>query len=42
MNPDNVCIPYLTALGDFLGTAFLAFAFYCLPSTDLHDPHEIP
>lgn len=30
MNPDNVCIPYLTAIGDLLGTAFLAFCFYVL------------
>jgi solute carrier family 41 len=30
MNPDNVCIPYLTALGDFLGTAFLAISFHSL------------
>lgn len=30
MNPDNVCIPYLTAIGDLLGTAFLAICFYGL------------
>ncbi|CAF0713617.1 unnamed protein product [Brachionus calyciflorus] len=30
MNPDNVCIPYLTAIGDLLGTAFLAICFYTL------------
>ena len=29
-DPDNVCIPYLTAIGDFLGTAFLAFCFHVL------------
>lgn len=29
-DPDNVCIPYLTAFGDFLGTAFLAFCFHVL------------
>jgi solute carrier family 41 len=30
MNPDNVCIPYLTALGDLLGTTFLAISFHLL------------
>lgn len=29
-NPDNICIPYLTAIGDLLGTAFLAFCFHTL------------
>lgn len=29
-DPDNVAIPYLTALGDLLGTAFLAIAFHIL------------
>lgn len=29
-DPDNVCIPYLTAIGDFLGTAFLAFCFHVM------------
>jgi len=29
-DPDNVAIPYLTALGDLLGTAFLAIAFHVL------------
>jgi len=29
-NPDNVCIPYLTAIGDLLGTAFLAISFHSL------------
>ncbi|KAL5015109.1 hypothetical protein ScPMuIL_009379 [Solemya velum] len=29
-DPDNVAIPYLTALGDLLGTAFLALAFHIL------------
>ncbi|CAK5108441.1 unnamed protein product [Meloidogyne enterolobii] len=28
-NPDNAAIPYLTALGDLLGTAFL-YAAFCL------------
>ena len=27
-NPDNFCIPLLTALGDLLGTALLLFCFY--------------
>jgi len=30
INPDNSAIPYLTALGDLLGTAFLAMAFHIL------------
>lgn len=30
LDPDNVCIPYLTALGDFLGTSFLAICFHTL------------
>ncbi|CAG5122129.1 unnamed protein product [Candidula unifasciata] len=29
-DPDNVAIPYLTAFGDLLGTAFLAVAFHLL------------
>lgn len=29
-DPDNVAIPYLTAIGDLLGTAFLAVAFHLL------------
>ncbi|XP_005109529.1 solute carrier family 41 member 1 isoform X2 [Aplysia californica] len=29
-DPDNVAIPYLTALGDLLGTGFLAVAFHLL------------
>ncbi|XP_076469036.1 solute carrier family 41 member 1-like [Babylonia areolata] len=29
-DPDNVAIPYLTAIGDLLGTSFLALAFHCL------------
>lgn len=28
MNPDNVCIPYLTAIGDFLGVVLLLFAIH--------------
>ena len=27
-NPDNVCIPYLTAMGDFLGVTFLLLAMH--------------
>ena len=41
-NPDNVCIPYLTAIGDFLGTAFLAICFHLLylaGNTGLKNPH---
>lgn len=29
-NPDNISIPYLTAIGDLLGTAFLAICFHAL------------
>ena len=29
-NPDNISIPYLTAIGDLLGTAFLAICFHLL------------
>ena len=29
-DPDNYCIPYLTALGDLLGTGLLAVAFSLL------------
>ncbi|XP_041349862.1 solute carrier family 41 member 1-like [Gigantopelta aegis] len=29
-DPDNIAIPYLTALGDLLGTGFLALAFHFL------------
>ena len=29
-DPDNSAIPYLTALGDLLGTGFLAVAFHLL------------
>eukprot|EP00092_Neocalanus_flemingeri_P017053 GFUD01018441.1.p1 GENE.GFUD01018441.1~~GFUD01018441.1.p1 ORF type:complete len:470 (+),score=42.68 GFUD01018441.1:662-2071(+) len=29
-DPDNAAIPYLTAIGDLLGTAFLALSFLCL------------
>lgn len=30
LDPDNYSIPYLTALGDLLGTGFLAVCFYLL------------
>lgn len=30
-DPDNVCIPYLTAFGDLLGTALLTCVFLLLP-----------
>ena len=30
-DPDNVCIPYLTAIGDLLGTALLTCVFLVLP-----------
>jgi len=30
IDPDNSAIPYLTALGDVIGTALLAVAFLCL------------
>uniref|UniRef100_A0A672KFB9 Solute carrier family 41 member n=1 Tax=Sinocyclocheilus grahami TaxID=75366 RepID=A0A672KFB9_SINGR len=30
MDPDNFSIPYLTALGDLLGTGFLALCFHIL------------
>lgn len=29
-DPDNYCIPYLTALGDLLGTGLLAVSFHLL------------
>lgn len=32
IDPDNSAIPYLTALGDFLGTSLLAIAFWFLYS----------
>ncbi|KAM3617930.1 uncharacterized protein V6R79_012868 [Siganus canaliculatus] len=30
LDPDNFSIPYLTALGDLLGTGFLALSFHCV------------
>ena len=34
-NPDNCAIPYLTALGDLLGTGLLAVAFQVLWALDV-------
>ena len=34
-DPDNICIPYLTAFGDLLGTSFLAICFHVLYLTGL-------
>ena len=34
INPDNSAIPYLTALGDLLGGAFLAVVFYLVELTN--------
>lgn len=34
IDPDNSTIPYLTALGDLLGSSFLALAFIFLRSID--------
>ena len=34
INPDNSAIPYLTALGDLLGGAFLAAVFYLVEILD--------
>ena len=30
INPDDAAIPYLTALGDLIGTGLLSLAFYLL------------
>lgn len=38
VDPDNSAIPYLTALGDLLGTALLFFVFL---ATDNFDPEEL-
>lgn len=37
IDPDNSAIPYLTALGDLLGTSFLAIAFLFLFYIGDHD-----
>jgi len=34
VNPDNSAIPYLTAMGDLLGGAFLAAVFQIIDWTD--------
>lgn len=44
-NPDNVCIPYLTAMGDFLGVTFLLFAMhmvYLTGNTSVRTKEEFP
>ncbi|XP_036432070.1 LOW QUALITY PROTEIN: solute carrier family 41 member 2 [Colossoma macropomum] len=38
-DPDSFAIPYLTALGDLLGTALLALCFYLLPVITDEDNH---
>ncbi|XP_023241903.1 solute carrier family 41 member 1-like [Centruroides sculpturatus] len=38
IDPDNSSIPYLTALGDLLGTALLAIVFYVLYSSKNYTP----
>jgi len=37
MDPDNSAIPYLTAIGDLLGTGLLAVAFHILFYIGDHD-----
>uniref|UniRef100_A0A3P8Y840 Solute carrier family 41 member n=1 Tax=Esox lucius TaxID=8010 RepID=A0A3P8Y840_ESOLU len=37
LDPDNYSIPYLTALGDLLGTGFLALSFRAVLSTSIGD-----
>ncbi|XP_042894756.1 solute carrier family 41 member 1 [Parasteatoda tepidariorum] len=39
IDPDNSAIPYLTALGDLLGTSLLALAFLFLFYVGNHDPN---
>ncbi|XP_029548977.1 solute carrier family 41 member 3 isoform X1 [Salmo trutta] len=36
LDPDNYSIPYLTALGDLLGTSFLALSFRAIQSIPAH------
>jgi solute carrier family 41 len=38
IDPDNSAIPYLTALGDVLGSSLLALAFFFLDT--LHLPYS--
>ena len=42
-DPDNSAIPYLTAMGDLLGTVLLALAFFVLTliSTQVADRHKV-
>ncbi|XP_024866736.1 solute carrier family 41 member 1 isoform X2 [Kryptolebias marmoratus] len=40
LDPDNYSIPYLTALGDLLGTGFLALSFRFIMITD-HDVYPL-
>lgn len=37
VDPDNAAIPYLTALGDLLGTMFLFIVFLLLDSVKSHE-----
>jgi len=41
-DPDNSAIPYLTALGDLLGTGFLALAFLLLHLIGKMEPSDTP
>jgi len=40
IDPDNSAIPYLTALGDLLGGAFLGSAFWFMDALNLHEFYE--
>jgi hypothetical protein len=44
-NPDNVCIPYLTAMGDLLGVTFLLLAMHMVYLTGNKSvgtrPHQV-
>ena len=40
MDPDNSAIPYLTSLGDLLGSSLLALAFYFLHSIGQQYRHQ--
>jgi len=42
-DPDNSAIPYLTAVGDLLGTVLLALAFFVLSLISRHtaDRHKV-
>ena len=40
LDPDLYSIPLLTALGDFLGTAFLALSVRILDSAGLFNPAD--